>query len=259
MEPLIKIETIPIEIKYVEKEPKRSSSAGTAEISVSQQDGLQSIRSNRIQIPVQDYFETSSAFNWSHPTYTATADYGEDGNLNLSIQMEDEESRAIRFQQSTRSIDSMARLVATNTQDNNRAGSMEISFKIPGLQSGKSSADNLDTQFYPPDLELVVTQRPEVIITYIGGPIYVPRSADPDYKPTESDAPLYFPQSADPDYKPVEDEGPLYFPQSADPDYKPVENEKPIYFPESADPDYRSEPEIEAAQKKEGLKLDQSV
>jgi hypothetical protein len=34
-----------------------------------------------------------------------------------------------------------------------------------------------------PDIELKITQRPQVIIKYVGGPIYVPRSADPNYEP----------------------------------------------------------------------------
>ena len=35
------------------------------------------------------------------------------------------------------------------------------------------------------DIELTVTQRPEVIIKYIGGPIYVPPSSDPNYEPVD--------------------------------------------------------------------------
>jgi len=40
-------------------------------------------------------------------------------------------------------------------------------------------------EFTPGDIELTVTQRPEVIIKYIGGPIYVPPSADPNYEPVD--------------------------------------------------------------------------
>ena len=40
-------------------------------------------------------------------------------------------------------------------------------------------------EFTPGDIEFTVTQRPEVIVKYIGGPIYVPPSADPNYEPVD--------------------------------------------------------------------------
>lgn len=198
MEPLITIETIPIEIKYVEKEPLKLSSVGTTQVSISQEDGKQSIRSNPIRIPVQDSFETSSTYNWEHSTYTATANVGEDGNLKLNIKMEDGEARAIRFEQTNRDINSMVALLPASAQDEDYTSSVEMSFNVSDLQNQVSGGNNIDTQFYPPDLELVVTQRPDVVITYVGGPIYVPPSSDPDYKPVEGAGPMYFPESYDP-------------------------------------------------------------
>ena len=42
-----------------------------------------------------------------------------------------------------------------------------------------------DFEFTPGDIEFTMTQRPEVIIKYIGGPIYVPPSSDPNYEPVD--------------------------------------------------------------------------
>jgi hypothetical protein len=53
------------------------------------------------------------------------------------------------------------------------------------LAGGLPSVDNLDTSFLPPDLELKVVEMPKVIIKYVGGPLYIPRSADPNYIPPE--------------------------------------------------------------------------
>ena len=39
-----------------------------------------------------------------------------------------------------------------------------------------------DFKFTPGDIEFTVTQRPEVVIKYVGGPIYVPPSSDPNYE-----------------------------------------------------------------------------
>lgn len=40
-------------------------------------------------------------------------------------------------------------------------------------------------KFTPGDIEFSVKQQPDVIIKYIGGPLYVPPSADPNYKPVD--------------------------------------------------------------------------
>ena len=40
-------------------------------------------------------------------------------------------------------------------------------------------------EFIPGDIEISVKQKPEIIIKYIGGPLYVPPSADPDYEPVD--------------------------------------------------------------------------
>lgn len=180
MEPLITIETIPIKIEFVERQPLQLSSVHSVEMNVKKDDSLQQIQSKPIRIAVQDYFEPSMAYQWENSTYTAIPQYDQSGNLKLDIQMEDGQSRAIRFKQASRSIESMTNQVNVSTTD---VGSMQISIPIAQLSSGMPDVTNFKTEFLPPDLELVVTQRADVIIKYVGGPIYVPPSADPDYKP----------------------------------------------------------------------------
>ena len=43
-------------------------------------------------------------------------------------------------------------------------------------------------EFTPGDIEMSVTQRPDVIIKYVGGPLYVPPSSDPNYEPIDVEA-----------------------------------------------------------------------
>ena len=43
-------------------------------------------------------------------------------------------------------------------------------------------------EFTPGDIELSVTQQPDVIIKYVGGPLYVPPSSDPNYEPVDVNA-----------------------------------------------------------------------
>ena len=42
--------------------------------------------------------------------------------------------------------------------------------------------DQGEFKFTPGDIEITVEQQPSVTIKYTGGPIYVPRSADPNYQ-----------------------------------------------------------------------------
>jgi len=45
--------------------------------------------------------------------------------------------------------------------------------------------DKGEFEFTPGDIELIVEQKPKVTIKYVGKPIYVPRSADPNYEPVD--------------------------------------------------------------------------
>lgn len=179
MEPLITIETVPIKLEFVEKEPLALSSVHAVDLNNNVDH--QPVKREPIRIAMVDSFVPSSSYNWENSTYTATAKIGDDGNLNLNIQMEDGDSRAIRFTQANRSIDSMANQV--NYENGIEMGSMQLSIPMSALPGGIPAVDNLKTEFLPPDLEMVVTQRADVIIKYVGGPIYVPPSSDPNYNP----------------------------------------------------------------------------
>ncbi|MBR0597520.1 hypothetical protein [Sinanaerobacter chloroacetimidivorans] len=185
MQPLITIETVPIKIEYVEKEPYRSSSVQTASLKISQQEDQMTIQSNPISIPLQDSFEPSSSIDWNHLYYTATAQYSNDGNLQMNVRIENSTDNDYQFQQFQRGIDHIIDSLPKTTDSNYQFQSMQISFDISQLPSGMPSVSNLDTSFLPPDLELKVVERPKVIIKYVGGPLYIPKSADPNYVPPE--------------------------------------------------------------------------
>ncbi|URN85401.1 hypothetical protein [Acetobacterium wieringae] len=199
MEQLITIETVPIKIEYVEKESLALSSVHAFDGKADHNKAEQPAHVQPIRINLQDSFVPSSSYNWDNSTYTATAKIGDDGNLKLNIQMEDGDSRAIRFTQANRSINSMARKMKSEL--NPEYANMELSIPLAALPSGMPTVDNFNSEFMPPDLELVVTQRADVVIKYVGGPIYVPPSADPNYKP-----PLGFEQQRNMSAAPLLDE-----------------------------------------------------
>ncbi len=180
MNNLITIETVPIKVEFVEKQNLALSSVHSTQMQVNRDQGYQQIKSQPVRIALQDSFEPSMDYNWENSTYTAVSRYDQDGNLQLDIRMEDGQAKAIRFKQVNRSIESMSSQAASSTM---QSGSMQISIPLTQLPGGMPEVNNVKTQFLPPDLQLVVTQRPDVVIKYVGGPIYVPPSADPNYQP----------------------------------------------------------------------------
>lgn len=184
MEQLITIETVPIKIEYVKKEPLKLSSVHPQNAKADNDVENIKVQSKPIRIALNDSFEPSTDYQWDNSTYTAIAKYGDDGKLNLEVQMEDGQATPIHFKHLSRGIDQMAGLVASQKiKSNSETASMMIPIETSTITSGTQTADNANIEFIPPDIELKMTQRPQVIIKYVGGPIYVPRSADPNYKP----------------------------------------------------------------------------
>lgn len=215
MDQLITIERVPIKIEYVEKETASSSAASqSARLNISRSDNKMVIQSDPISISLTDSFELQSA-NWNNLTYTATAQYSTSGNLSMNVKMQSSGDYTYQYQQFGRGIDHLVDSVtstanSTSAQsgstDNAQWNALRIDFDMSGFMNNinttnnSSTADNsVDASFYPPDLELKVVERAKVIIKYVGGPIYFPKSADPEYVTGES-AVLYFPESADPNY-----------------------------------------------------------
>jgi hypothetical protein len=185
MKPLITIETVPISIEYVEKKTTHTSSE-SASLRISQQDDRMTIQSNPINIPM-DSFKPSSAVDWRNLSYTATAQYSGDGNLSMNVQMENYDTSSFNYNQVSRGIDNIINFVPKVSSNSSAYGfeSMHINFDMSQLAGGLPSVDNMGTSFLPPDLELKVVEQPKVIIKYVGGPLYIPRSADPNYVPPE--------------------------------------------------------------------------
>lgn len=186
MKPLITIETVPISIEYVEKKTTHHANQ-SAKLHVTKDNDLMTIQSHPINIPLTDSFEPSPALeDYSGLTYTATANYSGNGNLSMNVLVGNEKSNSYQYQQFTKGIDNIIDFVPYSS---NRSSygfeSMQINFDMSQLTGGLPSVDNIGTSFLPPDLELKVVEMPKVIIKYVGGPLYIPRSADPNYVPPE--------------------------------------------------------------------------
>ncbi|PKM75449.1 MAG: hypothetical protein CVU92_01230 [Firmicutes bacterium HGW-Firmicutes-17] len=184
MEQLITIETVPIKIEYVKKESLDLSAVHNQNAKKDVAEGGNQQQSKPIRIALNDSFEPSTDYQWDNSTYTATAKVGNNGKLELEVSMEDGQAQPIHFKHLSRGINEMASLMtSTGNQASAVSSSMVIPFDTGSLGSGSQTANDANFQLIMPDIELKITQRPQVIIKYVGGPIYVPRSADPNYEP----------------------------------------------------------------------------
>ncbi|MDR1246295.1 MAG: hypothetical protein LBK57_04630 [Clostridiales Family XIII bacterium] len=192
MKPLISIETVPISIEYTTTRPqqKNNTRVQSAELNVSTQNDRVTITSNPIRIQLQDRFEQGFP-----QYYTATTEYAENGTLRMNVQFQnDPNGDGVRYRAAGSGIDRMVDAAprASNSERQPVSSmpliSLKIDFDMARLSGDRAAAQNTETDFIPPDLEVEIVEYPKVIIKYIGGPIYFPKSADPNYEPPATEA-----------------------------------------------------------------------
>ena len=196
MKPLIEITTVPIQIEMKTTHAKLEYARGTAEMEITRDNGNLQIKSRPIKLNI-DTFEArnslsptlaryleQSAQKGKQAAYEATATYASQGQLMLKTKWGEE--LVTQFAE-----DTMFKDVKTNVgiQFLPDPGA-EITWD-PGEMSIRYEMDKLNIdwrmnegsfEFTPGDIEFTVTQRPDVVIKYVGGPLYVPPSADPNYE-----------------------------------------------------------------------------
>ena len=199
MKPLIEITTVPIQIEMKTTNAKLEYARGTAEMEIHRDNGNLQIKSRPIKVNI-DTFEArnslsptlaryleQSAQKGKQAAYEATATYAGQGQLLLNTQVGEE--LVTKF-----ASDAMMKDVKTNvgidflpdpgpeiTWD---PGDIKIRYEMDKLAIDWKMGER-SFEFIPGDIEFTVTQRPDVVIKYLGGPIYVPPSSDPNYVPVD--------------------------------------------------------------------------
>lgn len=199
MYPLIEIKTVPIEIEMKVTDAKLEYTRGTADLEISRANGGLSIRSRPIRLNLDTFEARNSvvpttmrsieqyAQKGQESAYEATAIYAQQGQMLLNAKIGQE--LVTQF-----AADAQARNIKTNVglQFLPSVGP-EISW-TPAEMTIHYEMDKLNFdwrmnqpqfKFTPGDIEISVNQQPDVIIKYVGGPLYVPPSADPNYEPEE--------------------------------------------------------------------------
>lgn len=200
MEQLLSIKTVPIQIEMKVNHAKLEYTRGTAELEINRDKGGLSIQSRPIRLNI-DTFEARNALSPTpfrsieqaadkghRKVYDTMEMTGQQGQLLLKAQIGEE--LITKFARESTYIDMDT---ARNWQPpigpeiSWDAAEMSIRYEMDKLGfDWKMNEGNY--QFTPGNIEFSVAQQPDVVIEYIGGPIYVPPSADPDYEPIDVNA-----------------------------------------------------------------------
>lgn len=202
MYPLIEIKTIPIQIEMKTTNARLEYTRGTAEMEVSRDNGGLSIKSRPIRVNI-DTFEArnsivptamrsieQSAQRGQQVAYQATATYARHGQLLMQAQIGQELVTQFAAEAQTQNLKTnvgIQFLPSVGPDITWDGGEMNIRYEMDKLNFDWKFGDG-EFKFIPGDIEFSVTQRPDVVIKYVGGPIYVPPSSDPDYKPIDVEA-----------------------------------------------------------------------
>lgn len=199
MKPLIEITTVPIQIEMKLTHAKLEYARGTAEMEITREKNGLSIKSRPIKVNIDTYEARNSvtptlaryleqgAQKGQQAAYEATATYARQGQLLLETRVGEE--LVTQFAE-----EAMMKDVKTNVGlDFLPKGGADINWD-PGEMNIRYEMDKLaidwklnegSFEFTPGDIEIKVAQRPDVVIKYIGGPVYVPPSSDPNYVPVD--------------------------------------------------------------------------
>lgn len=201
MRPLIEIQTIPIEIQMKTTNAHLEYARGTAQMEVSRdRRGLQ-IRSQPIRVNIDTFEARSSivpttaqsiqqgAAQGQRAAYEATAVLAQEGRMMMEAQIDQDVIPQLAQQ---KTVDQPAQLgiqflPEVGPDISWTGGEMSIRYEMDKLNFDWRM-NQMQFTFVPGDIEFKVTQQPDVVIKYIGGPLYVPPSADPNYEPLDTKA-----------------------------------------------------------------------
>ena len=197
MYPLIEIKTVPIEIEMKTTPAQLKYTRASAEVEISRNKGGLSIKSRPIRVKL-DTFEArnsitptamrsiqQSAQRGQQAAYETTATYPRNGKIFMNAKIGEEKITQLAQESQMRDYKANVNiqfLPSVGPEISWDVGEMNIRYQMDKLNfDWKLNGGNFE--FVPGDIEFSVTQMPDVIIKYVGGPIYVPPSSDPNYEP----------------------------------------------------------------------------
>ena len=198
MYPLIEIQTVPIEIQMKVTNAHLEYARGTAQMEVTRDKGGLQIRSQPIKVNI-DTFESrssvvpttaqsiqQSAQKGVQAAYAATSVLAQEGRMMMEAKIDGNvipqlARQAVQQPMSDVNIQFLPSAAPDISWD---GGELNIRYEMDKLNFDWRM-EQMQCTFVPGDIEFTMTQRPDVIVKYVGGPLYVPPSSDPDYEPID--------------------------------------------------------------------------
>ena len=200
MERLIEIKTVPIELEMKVNHARLDYKRSTVDLEISRNQGGLQIRSKPIKVNI-DTFEArnsvsptamrsieQAAQRGQQKVYDTTATYARRGDLLLEAKIGEQLISQFAMESQQVNTDFAMKWLPTTGPDISwDGGELNIRYELDKLNFDWRM-DQGNVEFIPGNIEFTVTQQPDVIIKYIGGTVYVPPSADPDYVPLDEQA-----------------------------------------------------------------------
>lgn len=191
VEQLLQIKTIPISYELKVNNARLERKNGTAEMEISRDKGGMHIKSRPVKVNIDSYGARDSivpttassikraAEKGKRVSYQATAQYASEGKLMLKTQIGQgsEAIDQIIAQRTAQPVgDFEMGFIPTQGADLSYVPpSLTIEYEMDKLNFDMK-IDKGQVEFIPSDIELSITQYPDVVIEYVGKPIYVPPS-----------------------------------------------------------------------------------
>lgn len=197
MERLIEIKSVPIEIKMTVNHARLDYSRSKMDLNVSRDRGGLNLKSK----PTRLKLDTFEARNSICPTAMRSIEQAAQKGDQKVYDIMSAYARQTDALRSSQIGDQLITQFSKESQQVNMDFAMQFLPSVPvniscddGELNMRYEADKLNFdwrmnegkfEFTPGSVEFSVEQQPDVIIKYIGGPLYVPPSADPDYEPID--------------------------------------------------------------------------
>ena len=195
MEPLLEIKTIPMsfEMKINKARFELATTDATFEMSRSK-GGLQmQMKPAKLKIDTIEARYSAGIKSAMHlisdfakkgvqAGYEATATYAREGNLMLDINIMDNPIPEIAMKKFISDVSfNLGFIPSTGPDISWDTGGISMSFAIDELDFDWN-IERPQIDFIPGSIEFIISEYPSVEINYIGTPIFVPPSANPNYK-----------------------------------------------------------------------------
>ncbi len=197
MERLIEITTVPIEIQMKIKNAKLDYKRSTVDLEISKDQGGLKIHSKPIRLQI-DTFEArnsvcptamrsieQAAQKGTQKVYDTMATYARRGDLLLEAKIGEQLISQFAMESQQVNTDFAMQFLPSAAPDISWEDSeLSIRYEMDKLNFDWRMNEG-KFEFTPGDIEFSVTQQPDVIIKYVGSPLYVPPSSDPNYEPVD--------------------------------------------------------------------------